>query len=286
MDLLRQLVADPWLMGRIAANHALSDLYACGARPVSALAAVTLPFARGSLLQRDLQQVLAGALDEFSRVDCVLAGGHSMQGPELQLGFTVNGRLTEAGQLGKRGARPGDLLIVTKPLGTGVLFAAHMQQLADGRDIAAAIDMMLQSNARAAELALAAGATACTDVTGFGLLGHLLEMLGPGLQARLQLQDIPTLCGAREQLAAGVRSTMHQSNAALGLHALGCADIAPGGLDMLFDPQTSGGLLIAVPVNSGEDLLADLRQAGYASAQVIGEFSERPAADAAAVHIS
>ena len=157
LDMLRELVADPWLMGRIAANHALSDLYASGARPVSALAAVSLPFAGPQILQRELQQLLAGALHELARVDCLLAGGHSMQGPELSIGFVVNG-VAMAGDghwLRKRGLAIGDRLILTKPLGTGVLFAAHMQLLADGRDIATAIDTMLASNGPAAELALA-----------------------------------------------------------------------------------------------------------------------------------
>jgi selenide,water dikinase len=187
LDMLRELVADPWLMGRIAANHALSDLYASGARPVSALAAISLPFAGPQILQRELQQLLAGALHEMARADCLLAGGHSMQGPELSIGFAVNG-VAMAGDgrwLHKRGLAVGDKLVLAKPLGTGVLFAAHMQLLADGRDIATAVDSMLASNGPAAELALTHSASACTDITGFGLLGHLLEMLGDQLAARL-----------------------------------------------------------------------------------------------------
>ncbi|WP_243391530.1 selenide, water dikinase SelD [Pseudohalioglobus lutimaris] len=269
LDLLRQLVADPWLMGRIAANHALSDLYACAAQPLSALAAVTLPFARASLLQRDLQQVLAGALHEFSRVDCQLTGGHSMQGPELLLGFAVNGRAMDPrrGLLGKRGARDGDVLVLTKPLGTGVLFAAHMRQLADGRDIAAATAMMLQSNFNAARLALTHGASACTDITGFGLLGHLLEMLGEKQMASLRLSTIPALPGALEQLAAGVRSTMHEANA----EALESATIGAGdNLDLLLDPQTSGGLLLALDPGQADEYCAQLHAGGLLQAAKIG----------------
>ena len=289
LDLLRQIVTDPWLMGRIAANHALSDLYACGAHPVSALAAVTLPFARSSLLQRELKQVLAGALHEFSLVDCMLTGGHSMQGPELQVGFAVNGRAMEpaAGFLAKRGAQLGDALILTKALGTGVLFAAHMQQLANGRHISAAVDMMLLSNARAAEIAVAEGASACTDITGFGLLGHLVEMLATDQVAKLRLDQLPLLPGAQKHLNENVRSTMHDANVRSALASLNIDAVnnRPQA-EVLFDPQTSGGLLMAVPMTVAATIKDKLREAGYAEAAVIGEISARSVGATEAVLIS
>ena len=273
LDMLRELVADPWLMGRIAANHALSDLYASGARPVSALAAISLPFAGPQILQRELQQLLAGALHEMARADCLLAGGHSMQGPELSIGFAVNG-VAMAGDgrwLHKRGLAVGDRLVLAKPLGTGVLFAAHMQLLADGRDIATAIDSMLASNGPAAELALTHSASACTDITGFGLLGHLLEMLGDQLAARLDLTQLPLLPGALAQLRGGIRSSMHPANA---LASAGLATEGPVDeelLQILFDPQTSGGLLIGVGGERAVSLRDALRGCGYAQAEIIGE---------------
>ncbi len=272
LDLLRELVADPWLMGRIAANHALSDLYACAARPLSALAAVTLPFARDALLRRDLRQVLAGALHEFALADCQLGGGHSMQGPELLLGFAVNGLAMnpESGLLAKRGARDGDALVLTKPLGTGVLFAAQMRQLADGRDIAAAIAMMLQSNRIAAELALAHGASASTDVTGFGLLGHLLEMLGEKQAANVTLSAIPALAGARELLAAGVRSTMHEANGEVIEELQFATGVGRNDADLLLDPQTSGGLLVALDPGRADDYCAQLLANGFSQAARVG----------------
>jgi len=282
LDVLRQLVSDPWLMGRIAANHALSDLYASGARPLSALAAVTLPFASESILQRELKQLLAGALHEFAQANCLLAGGHSMQGPELNVGFAVNGTAMAADGrlLGKRGLAAGDKLILTKPLGTGVLFAAHMQLLADGRQIAAAIDSMLASNAAAAELALAHGAGACTDITGFGLLGHLLEMLGERSGASLQLGSLPLLPGALEHLRRGIRSSMHVANT--GAHSLvrSAADLDQDLLQILFDPQTSGGLLIAVAAERAAALLDELHGSAYLHAQIIGEVVTRGATQA------
>ena len=276
LDVLRSLVADPWLMGRIAANHALSDLYACGAQPRSALAAVTLPFARDDLLQRELRQVLAGALHEFSHVGCSLIGGHSMQGPEMQVGFALSGQAMqpERGLLSKRGACVGDVLILSKSLGTGVLFAAHMQQQADGRDVALSLEMMLQSNIRAAELALASGARGCTDITGFGLLGHLLEMLGPGQGATLQLANLPALPGALDHLGATRRSSGHAANAASAAGALQAGSATGSArVELLFDPQTSGGLLVAVSPEVQEQFCGELHQAGYTAAAIIGEIT-------------
>ena len=270
LDNLRQLVDDPWLMGRIAANHALSDLYACGARPLSALAAVNLPYCGPTIQRRELHQILSGALVEFAGVDCRLSGGHSMQGPELLLGFAVNGVPMEASGrlLAKRGMRPGDSLILTKPLGTGALFAAHMQLGADGRDITSAIDLMLQSNIEAARLALAHGASAATDVTGFGLAGHLLEMLADGQVAELLTDALPVMAGAAEALQAGFSSSLQADNLQLASGKLETGKEAPG---IMFDPQTSGGLLVAIAAAKARALRDALRQAGYGSAEIIGE---------------
>ncbi|MEQ8801203.1 MAG: selenide, water dikinase SelD, partial [Haliea sp.] len=268
LDILRGLVSDPWIMGRIAANHALSDLYASGGRPLFALAAATLPFSSPALQQRELLQLLAGALAEFEQVGCRLVGGHSLQGPELALGFAVTGEPVVADRLlPKRGLQPGDQLLLTKPLGTGTLFAAHMQLQADGRDLSAATDMMLQSNYTAARLALEHGATAATDVTGFGLCGHLLEMLRPGQYAELSLEALPALPGALASLGAGIHSSMHPANVRLADSTL-----APDPRrDLLFDPQTSGGLLLGIAAGRAGALQQVLRAAGYASAAVIGE---------------
>ncbi len=273
LDLLRGLVDDPWLMGRIAANHALSDLYACGARPLSALAAVILPFAVPRLQRRELKQVLAGALQEFAAVDCQLAGGHSMQGAELALGFAVNGVVGERGMLTKRGVRPGDRLILSKPLGTGTLLAAHMQLRADGRDVHAAIEHMLASNAPAAELALSHGASAATDITGFGLAGHLLEMLQPGQGARLNLDCVPALPGALAAMGQGIFSTAREANTPTPEQLAGAEhELAR---ELLFDPQTSGGLLLSVAAQRAGELLVALQRAGSEQAAIIGEVVER-----------
>ncbi|MEM1152715.1 MAG: selenide, water dikinase SelD [Pseudomonadota bacterium] len=277
IDALRPLVSDPWIMGRIVANHALSDLYASGMKPLSALALVVVEFASDDLLKRELEQLLAGALHEFQLVGCRLTGGHSMQGPELNLGFAVNGvPIAEDGRrLVKQTAQVGDRLVLTKALGTGVLFAGAMQLLADGRDIAKAIDSMLISNASAAELALTHKASACTDVTGFGLLTHLQEMLGDRLGAKLWAPRLPIMDGALPLLASGVRSTMHAANqtAAPAIDIAGAVE--PALIDVLHDPQSSGGLLIAAPAQEAEQLLGALHAAGHSQSAIIAELVPR-----------
>tara|TARA_R110002073_G_scaffold58550_2_gene148247 strand:+ start:3020 stop:5239 length:2220 start_codon:yes stop_codon:yes gene_type:complete len=288
VDVLRELVSDPWLMGRIAAQHALSDLYACGTQPLSALATVTLPYASHTILQRELQQLLAGALHEFAAADCRLVGGHSMQGSELSIGFVVNG-VPMAGDgklLPKAGAQPGDALVLSKALGTGVLFAAHMQLAADGRDVSAAIAAMLQGNAAAAEVAVAHGASACTDITGFGLLGHLLEMLAGVHSARVALSQVPVLDGVLQQVRAGIESTMCAANVrSAGPFLQHSSSVDEARRQLLFDPQTSGGLLIAMPHVRARSLCDALRNSGYSQADIIGEVIEAVPGEAATVEL-
>jgi len=276
VDVLREIVADPWLMGRIAANHALSDLYASGAQPLSVLAAVTLPFCSPDIQQRELYQLLAGALEEFVETDCVLSGGHSMQGPELSLGFTATGLAADdimtARRFNKRGANTGDAIILTKPLGTGVLFAAQMQLLAKGTDIETAVQSMLRSNRFAAKTARDHGVTACTDVTGFGLLGHLHEMLERNQSAHLSLQKIHLLPGVPALLKAGIRSTMHEANSASvegEVRINGKVD--ENAIHGLYDPQTSGGLLFTIPQQDAPALRDALIANGDTHAAIIGE---------------
>ncbi|MEM1111938.1 MAG: selenide, water dikinase SelD [Pseudomonadota bacterium] len=276
IDTLRQLVDDPYLMGRIAANHALSDLYACGAQALSALATVSLPFATEALQRRELLQVLGGALDELVPRGCVLAGGHSTQGAEFSLGFAVTGSAPARGALRKRGLQVGDALLLTKALGTGALLAGHMQLRADGRDIDAALAMMLTSNAAAAELAVKHGVSAATDVTGFGLAGHLLEMLDETQGARLQLPQLPLLPGVASALAAGIVSSNHVANR----QASKRIKIPDPVGEIVFDPQTSGGLLFGVAPSSARELLRDLHAAGYADAAIIGEVVQCAPGDA------
>jgi selenide,water dikinase len=267
-DQLRALVDDPWVMGRIAAQHALSDLYACGARPHSALAQVTLPFADPAVLRRDLHAVLRGAMSVFAEVGCRLLGGHSMQGPELQLGFAVNGVLDGEAMLPKRGAQPGDELLLTGSLGAGALFAAHMQGQADGRDVAAALAVMQQGNAAAASAAREHGARAVTDITGFGLAGHLLEMLGETLCARLSAAALPAFAGSLEAMEKGIYSTGRDANRQLAIADCSIDSAVGVAAELLFDPQTGGGLLLALPAGNVDAARKQLLAGGVRATRI------------------
>lgn len=283
VDFFRSFVGDPYLFGRIAANHALGDLFAMGAEPQSALAIATIPFGAEAKMEEDLYQLLAGALMVLEAHGAVLAGGHTAEGPELAFGLAATGLADPAKLLRKGGARPGDALLLTKPLGTGTLFAADMRGKARGRWIEGAVRSMLLSNAEAARLLLAHGATACTDVTGFGLLGHLVEMLDAAnpanpanAAATLRLSEVPVLEGALETVRAGIVSSLQPQNLRLR-RAVAEAGAASGDarFPLLFDPQTAGGLLAAVPGGRAGECLAALREGGYPEAARIGEVVAR-----------
>jgi selenide,water dikinase len=267
VDFFRAMVTDPYLFGRIAATHALNDIYAMGGRPDTALAVATLPPSRPAIVEHDLFHMLQGALDVLEPAGAALVGGHSAEGAELALGFAVTGRATGR-LLRKGGLRGGERLVLTKPLGTGVILAADGQGLAPAKAVAGAIAAMLQPAAAAAACLVAHGATACTDVTGFGLIGHLLEMLrASGCDAVLDPDAIPTLDGALPLLARGITSSLHPDN----LAALSAFDpiaqehpIAP----LLIDPQTAGGLLAGLPSDRAGQCLAELRRLGCRAALI------------------
>ncbi len=273
VDVLRELVSDPYTQGRIAANHALSDLHAMGAQASSAQAIIQLGYASAEIQTGDLYQLLAGALREFAAVNCPLVGGHTLEGTEPSIGFVVNGSVDGNTVLRKQGAQAGDALILTKPLGTGVLFAAHMQLALNSRHLNAAEAMMLQSNSAAATIAVEENCSAATDVTGFGLAGHLLEMLSSAdLNAKLNLAAVPVLPGVCESFSRGLYSTAHAANAI----AAGQIELASGvdsnRVAVLYDPQTSGGLLLAIKPEAVGGCLERLRDAGYTQAADIGRF--------------
>jgi selenide,water dikinase len=269
-DFFRALIDDPWLFGRIAAIHALGDLHAKGAVAHSALAIAVVPYAPPEMVEEDLAQMLAGADAALVEAGAALIGGHSSEGSELAFGLTVNGALPAADILRKGGARPGDALILTKPLGTGVLFAAAMQGRARGRWIRDALASMSRSLAPAAEVLRDHGARAMTDVTGFGLLGHAFEMAGAGrIGFRLYPAAVPALAGALDLLGQGIASTLAPENrrARRALADDGGWAGSPE-LELLFDPQTAGGLLAAVPAERAEASLAALRRLGETAAVV------------------
>lgn len=277
IDAFPAIVDDPYLFGRITVNHCLGDIHAMGAEPRSALALVTLPLGPEAKMEALLRDLLAGVLHALGEAETALVGGHTTEGAELTLGLALSGVADPARLLRKGGMRPGDLLILTAPLGTGTLFAAHMRRKSKGRWIAGAVQSMLQSSRAAAGCLAAHGATACTDVTGFGLLGHLLEMARASeVDARLALTAIPILDGARETLAAGCLSSLHPHNARLGRDAAATADVAADPIyPIVFDPQTAGGLLASVPAERADACLLELRALGYDHASVVGAVEPR-----------
>jgi selenide,water dikinase len=267
VDFFRAMVDDPYLFGRIAATHALNDIYAMGATPETALAITTLPPARPPIVEYDLFHMLRGALDVLEPAGAVLVGGHSAEGAELALGFAVTGRAPPGKLLRKGGLRPGDRLILTKPLGTGVILAADGRGLAPAKAVEDAIATMLQSAAPAAACLLAYGAAAGTDVTGFGLLGHLLEMLrASDRDAALDPNAIPALDGALALLGGGITSSLHADNLA-ALAALEASEAGPIA-SLLIDPQPAGGLLAGLPADRASACVAALRRLGYRAALI------------------
>ena len=277
VDAFRAIVNDPFVFGQITANHCLGDIFAMGADAQTALAIATVPFGLDSKVEDTLVQLLSGAVTVLNDAGAALVGGHTSEGAELALGLSLTGLVDPDAVLKKTGLRPGDRLVLTKGVGTGTLFAAEMRMRAKGRWIADAIASMRQSSRAAAAVLRGHGATACTDVTGFGLLGHLVEMTkASGVDVRLALASVPVLDGALETSAAGLLSSLHPHNVRL---RRAVADVERAALDprypLLYDPQTAGGLLAGVPGDRADACVDDLRAQGYAQAAVIGVVESR-----------
>ena len=284
IDFFRAVTRDPFLFGRVAAVHALGDVWAMGAEPVTALALAVVPYGPDRAMEEDLLQMLAGAASALADAGCALAGGHSAEsdamaqgGGVMAMGLSVHGMLS-AGQraLCKSGVQPGDELVLTKPLGTGALLAADMRGQASAQWIAAAFSSMQAGSGEAARVLIESGARACTDVTGFGLLGHALELVrASGCGAALDLGSLPVLPGALECLDRGLHSSLSPANERLARAVANFAEVQgpgapPSSAMLLFDPQTSGGLLAAVPADRSLDCVARLHRAGFLHAAVVG----------------
>lgn len=273
IDYFPALINDPFLFGQISTHHALSDLFAMGAEPQSALAIATVPYGSSNMVEETLFQLLSGCLKVLQEGNAELIGGHTTEGKELAFGLSCNGLANPERLLHKGGMKPGQVLILTKAIGTGVLFAASMRQKAKGDWIDGAIESMVQSNQKAAVCFLNHHATACTDITGFGLMGHLVEMIraSPGVAVQLDLESIPWLKGALDTAQLGITSSLYPQNTRAIewidnlLEVMDCLSFP-----LLFDPQTSGGLLAAVPQAEGDRCLATLKSLGYTRSSIIG----------------
>jgi selenide,water dikinase len=277
VDFFTPIVDDPATFGRIAAANSLSDCWAMGGRPVCAMNVVCFP--SGEMGIDVLRQILAGGLEALREAEVALVGGHSVEGPELKYGLSVTGVVHPERILTSAGARPGDKLVLTKPIGTGVVATAVKGGLAEEGSVAAAAASMVMLNRRAGELMLECGARACTDVTGFGLLGHASETVEAAeVGLVIRAGAVPLLPGAKALAGMGLLPG--------GLHRnrefYGCRVVAEGGvpdevLDLLYDPQTSGGLLVVLDAESAEAFVAALHGEGAGATGIIGEFvADRP----------
>ncbi len=270
-DGFRAMIDDTYRFGRISAHHALNDLFAMGADPKFALAIATVPLMADAMMEDDLFQMMSGARDVFAAHGVDLVGGHSAEGGELGLAFSVTGTLASE-PLTKGGLIAGDALVLTDALGTGTLLAGAMLGRTRAEHLLAAVDHMDRSNADAADVLREHGVRGCTDVTGFGLAGHLSEMTrASGTGASIRLGNVASLPGALEMIASGVESSLQPNNqqALADYEITGGPPDAPG-LRMLADPQTSGGLLAGVPFHAADDCVQALREKGYAAAAVVG----------------
>ena len=277
IDVFTPVVDDPYQFGAIAAANALSDVYAMGAKPVSMLSFVGFP--RGVLPWEVLERILAGGAAKAREAGVDVIGGHTVDDPEPKAGYAVIGVVHPKKAVTNAGGRPGDALVLTKPLGSGVLSTAIKQGAASPEQIAQVTEVMSTLNLAAAEAMLSVGVHACTDVTGFGLLGHLHELAeASGVAAELRAFSVPILPGVLELIAAGVVPSGTRTNEEhLAALVDWVGDVAPGIRTALADAQTSGGLLIAVAPGRLLDLIAELQGAETLAAAHIGSLIEGPA---------
>jgi selenide,water dikinase len=253
VDFFTPIVDDPYTFGAIAAANALSDIYAMGGRPLTALSVAGFP-AKGD--PEELEAILHGGADKLIEAGCVLLGGHSVADDEIKFGYAVTGLVHPERVLSNAGARPGDALVLTKPLGTGVIGTALKRGIATQAQVEASTASMLTLNRAAAEAMTAAGAHACTDVTGFGLAGHGREMArASGVTLEIAAAALPLLAGALEAARAGVVPGGLKNNREFAACDVRAAASIPAELQALcYDPQTSGGLLVALPEESAARL--------------------------------
>lgn len=270
-DFFTPIVDDPFDFGRIAAANALSDIYAMGARPLFALNLVAFP--RDLLDRNILSEILRGGSEIALQAGIAIIGGHSIEDKEPKYGLCVIGEVDPRLMTRNSSAQPGDLLVLTKPIGTGVIATALKKDAAPADIVAGAVRSMVTLNRPAAEAMLRVGANAATDITGFGLLGHLAGLLrASGVAARLRAGLVPVLPGARELADAGhIAGGTRRNHSDAHSHTSFGSDVSTTDQLLLADAQTSGGLLIAVPADRADALVRALKDAECPAAAIIGD---------------
>jgi selenide,water dikinase len=267
VDFFTPIVDDPFTYGAIAAANSLSDVYAMGGRPISALSILAYP-ANGDI--DDLEQIMKGGAEKMREADCAIVGGHSVADDEIKFGYAVTGTVHPERVKANAGARAGDALVFTKRLGTGVISTALKRGIARDADVEASIASMLTLNRKACEAMLQYDVHGCTDVTGFGLIGHAREMAqGSGVTIEIAVGSLRFLAGALEYARLGALPGGLKNNREYASCAVEYARELPAELDdLLYDPQTSGGLLITLPEADAAALVAAFPDA-YRMGQVL-----------------
>ena len=272
-DYITPPVNDPYLFGQIAAANALSDIYAMGGKPITCLNLVNFPSKK--LAPEVLHQIAAGALDKITEAGASLVGGHTIDDDEPKFGLAVTGVVHPDKYWSNRGAQIGDLLILTKPIGSGVIFNANIKKWVSPKALEECLQSITALNKTAAEVMGAFDIHAATDVTGFGLAGHGLEIAqGSGVQMEIQMDDIPIMSEAMQMYQKGMSTGSNRSNQnRVQAYTAFKAAIPELHRQIVYDPQTSGGLLVSVPAQQGVPLLKALHQAGVKDARTIGRIN-------------
>ena len=274
VDFFPPLVDDPYVFGQIAAANALSDIYAMGARPICALNIVGFPDT--SLPVEILSEILLGGSERVTKAGAVIGGGHSVRDDEIKYGLSITGVVHPDRIMTNSGARPGDVLVLTKPIGSGVLTSAAKGDLIDETDLAEAVDVMTDLNAGACDAMMAVGVNAVTDITGFGLIGHAHEIAEASeVTVELDARSVPLLERTLELAGQGILTRTHMSNQEHLGDALDVRDVDETLLGVLADAQTSGGLLISVAADRADQLVKDLKRRRTRASAIVGRVLPR-----------
>ncbi|MFC1499330.1 selenide, water dikinase SelD, partial [Verrucomicrobiota bacterium] len=274
VDVFTPGVDDPYLFGRIAACNSLSDVYAMGGKPVTALSVIGFPIY--SLPHEIMADIIRGGIDVLKEAGAILLGGHSINDPEIKFGFAVTGLINKSDLMTNAEAKPGDILVLTKPLGTGIISLANQIDKASQESIRAIEESMSSLNRISAEIMVRHKANACTDVTGFGLLGHLCQMVTESeVTAELYMDELPLFPGVLEYAEQGMFSGANERNAEYSIERTEFIDdISDERKAILYDAQTSGGLLIAISQEHADEMVKEMLEAGLEHTSVIGRITE------------